>query len=92
MKEVVIILVVFSLAGFSILYVKKPAYSALSMERDSPLWLKVLVALLIYQVLLLFYGTVLGQFRFFWEKEKRLGRLLIRPFRRKARRRRPSAP
>ena len=32
---------------------------------------------MVYQVLLLAWGAVFGQFRFFWEKEKRLFRLLF---------------
>jgi hypothetical protein len=38
----------------------------------------------VYQVLLLGYGTILGQFRFFWAKEKKMAGWLARPFSRRA--------
>ena len=53
----------------------------------SPKWLwwtvKVLVVVPVYEVLLLSYGTLLGQRRFFVDKQRRLLRLLAKPFRRR---------
>ena len=74
--QVVIILIVFSVTGMSILYVKRPVFSLLHIPQDLTLWLRIPLVVAIYQVLLLFWGAVFGQFSFFWEKEKRLGRLL----------------
>ena len=74
--QVIIILIVFSVTGFSILYVKRPVFSLLHIPQDLTLWLRIPLVVAIYQVLLLFWGAVFGQFSFFWEKEKRLGRLL----------------
>ena len=76
--HVIAILVVFSLAGSSILYVKQPIYHALGIPADASLWIRIPLIVLFYQVLLLIWGTVFGQFRFFWEKEKKLGRFLLR--------------
>ena len=71
------ILIVFSLAGSSILYVKQPIYHALGISPDATRWIRYPLIILFYQVLLLIWGTLFGQFRFFWEKEKKLGKLLF---------------
>jgi len=83
--RVIAIFLAFSLAGSSILLVKQPVYHVLRVPQDASLWLKIPLAILMYQVLLLVWGAMLGEFRFFWEKEKKLGRWLARPFRRAAR-------
>ena len=75
--QVIVILIVFSLAGSSILCVKNPIYQVLHIPADATLWLKIPLMIMIYQVLLLAWGTLFGQFKFFWEKEKKLGRLLF---------------
>ena len=80
-RRVVIILVIFSITGISILLIKDMVYQWFRIPPDASLWIKVPVAILVYQVLLLLIGALFGEFRFFWEKEKRLGRLLLRPFR-----------
>jgi uncharacterized membrane-anchored protein len=72
--QVIIILVVFALTGFTILFIKKPIFDFLgiSMERGG-FWKTVLYLLLVlplYQIILLIWGFVFGQFGFFWEKEK----------------------
>jgi len=73
--QVIIILIVFALTGTSSLYVKKPIYYLIGIHAESPFWIKTLgfifIVLPLYQVLLLFYGFLLGQFTFFWEFEKR---------------------
>jgi hypothetical protein len=80
-REVIIVLIVFSLAGTSILFIRKPVYRLLHFSGDESWYIKVPLIILFYQVLLLFYGALLGQFRYFWEKEKKLFRLLSKPFR-----------
>ncbi|SEJ32126.1 hypothetical protein SAMN05192553_103237 [Cyclobacterium xiamenense] len=81
--QVVLVLVVFACTGFTILFVKKPIFSFLGVDTSSGGFYKTLLYLLLvlplYQVFLLFYGFIFGQFSFFWEKEKqflrRLGKL-----------------
>ncbi len=90
--QIVVILLVFSLAGSSILYVKGFVYEALHLSPNTSLWLKIPLFFFVYQILLLFYGTLLGQFRFFWEKEKKLFGFLIKPLQRKKRPFNRSAP
>ncbi len=74
-RQVFVILLVFALTGTSVLYVKKPFYALFGIATDSPWWAKTLgvlfIVLPIYQVLLLMFGFLLGQFKFFWAFEKR---------------------
>lgn len=76
--QVIVILLVFSLAGTSILFVKEPFFHLIHLPPDTSLWIKIPLTVLVYQVLLLAWGALLGHFRFFWEKEKRLFRFLGR--------------
>ncbi|WP_373521645.1 DUF6787 family protein [Aquiflexum sp.] len=74
LRQVVLVLIVFALTGFTILFIKKPIFDFLgiSMERGG-FWKTVLYLLLVlplYQIILLMWGFVFGQFDFFWEKEK----------------------
>jgi uncharacterized membrane-anchored protein len=74
LRQVILVLVVFALTGFTILFIKKPIFDFLgiSMERGG-FWKTVLYLLLVlplYQIILLMWGFVFGQFAFFWEKEK----------------------
>lgn len=75
------VLAAFSLAGSSLLFVGRPIL-AWVLPQDAPLWLTVVGYLLLmvplYQVLLLMWGTLFGQFRFFWKRQKKVGRFLLR--------------
>jgi hypothetical protein len=74
--QVIIILIVFALTGFSAMYIKRPIFNWLGIDAATPLWIRVLVwtitVLPAYQVLLLLYGSLFGQFTFFWNFEKRM--------------------
>ena len=76
---VIAILIAFSLAGMTVVRLKTPLL-ALLLPEDSPGWLRwtvyIIVIMPIYQVVLLAWGTLLGQFNFFWDKMKRIGQLL----------------
>ncbi len=72
--QVIIILVVFACTGITVLLLKRPLFYYLFEDGEVPLWATVvyyLVILPVYNVFLLFYGFVFGQFRFFWNFEKR---------------------
>ncbi len=75
LAQVVAILIVFSLTGFSVVFIEEWILSALGVPKEIPNWLHVVLFLLItlpvYQLLLLFYGFLFGQFKFFLEFEKR---------------------
>ncbi len=74
--QVIIILIVFALTGFSAMYIKRPIFNWLGIDAATPFWIRALVwtitVLPAYQILLLLYGSLLGQFTFFWNFEKRM--------------------
>ena len=72
--QVAIILLVFACTGFTVVFIKKPIFSYFFPEDNTPLWATVIYYILIlpiYNIFLLIYGFVFGQFRFFWNFEKR---------------------
>ena len=77
----VAILTAFTLAGLTTVRLKGPVMGWL-LPADAPGWLGWIIYLVImvpiYQLLLLGYGTLLGQFGFFWSKLKTVGRLIAR--------------
>ena len=76
--DIVLIMTVFSLAGMSVLKVNGYIMNFIGLNESTPIAIKSVVYILImfptYQVLLLLFGFCLGQFHFFWEKEKKLGK------------------
>jgi len=80
---IVAILLAFSLAGSTVVRITRPIMDWM-LPPHAPRWLwwtlRILVIVPIYEVLLLIFGTLLGQGRFFWHKQKQLGRFLARPF------------
>jgi len=74
--QVILILVVFACTGTTVLLLKKPIFAALYPE-GVPTAAKIVYWILIlpiYNVILLVYGFIFGQFKFFWEFEKRMFR------------------
>jgi len=72
--QVFIILIVFACTGLTVLFLKRPVFSYFFNDGPMPLWVSVVYYILIlpiYNVFLLFYGFIFGQFRFFWNFEKR---------------------
>lgn len=70
---------IFAISGTSTLFVKIPLYAVLGITEDTDTWVKVLLYLVAitpaYFAVLLFYGFIFGQFRFFWAFTKKfLGR------------------
>jgi len=80
--DVLLILVTFSLAGMFILYERKPIFHLFGIQPDTPFWIKTCVYIPVvfplYQINLLVFGFLLGQFGFFWEKEKAMVRFFKR--------------
>jgi Na+-driven multidrug efflux pump len=72
--QVVVVLVVFACTGFTVLFIKKPILHFLAGKQEDSVTASVIYYLLIlplYNVILLAYGFLFGQFKFFWEFEKR---------------------
>lgn len=74
--QVVVILIVFSITGFTSLYIAKPILEivGLHQETTNP-WiyrpLRILLIFPFYQVLILIYGWLFGQFDFFYNFVKK---------------------
>ncbi len=75
--QVVIILFVFSITGFTALFIAKPILNVLGLpqETTNP-WiyrpLRILLIFPFYQVLIVAFGWLFGQFEFFWNFEKKM--------------------
>lgn len=77
--QVVIVLVVFACTGITVMLAKEYILIFLLGEDGNTKLASVLYYIFIlpiYNVVLLFYGFVFGQFSFFWEFEKRTFRRL----------------
>ena len=72
-----VIFFVFAITGTLALWVAKPLLSLLNIEQELlPAWvfwpLRIFVIFPIYQILIVFIGALFGQFKFFWEFEKKI--------------------
>jgi hypothetical protein len=80
--DYLLILVVFAVTGSTAAVVGRWLMPFTGLEGG---WQYVVVYILlitpIYQVLLLGYAFLFGKFHYFWEKQKKLGRWLAKPFR-----------
>ena len=75
--EMIRVFIVFSITGSSSVFVGKPVMALIGITKDNlntgVYWtLYIVVGLLFYQVLLVFFGWLFGQFKFFWEFEKKM--------------------
>ena len=74
--QVILILVVFACTGFSVLFIKQPLFDLAGITAETSPWIRIPFYILTifpaYQVLLLMYGFLFGQFQFFWNFEKRM--------------------
>jgi hypothetical protein len=84
-RQVIIVLIVFACTGFSVMFLK-PVITELLFGDEKSTWFTIaywVLILPVYNALLLFYGLIFGQFRFFWKFEKRFfGRILRKKERR----------
>jgi manganese efflux pump family protein len=79
--QVVIIFFVFGITGSSSLKVGKPILEFFNINEGMSPWvfwpLRILIIFPVYQVLLLFFGALCGQFQFFWNMVKKtMGRMV----------------
>jgi hypothetical protein len=78
--QILAIILVFSIAGPTVIYLRGLYFHFLGFDENTSMLTKTIAYLLFifpaYQCLLLFYGFLLGQFKFFWKKEKALIRLI----------------
>lgn len=74
--QVLVVLLVFAATGTTILFLKRPIVAYFTGDGGNT-WFTVayyILILPIYNVFLLFYGFLFGQFSFFWEFEKKTWR------------------
>jgi len=81
--QFVVIFIVFAVTGSTSAYLSKPVLTWLGVVKDKSLawdWqyttLYIVLIFPIYQVLLLFFGFISGQFAFFWPFVKRMLKLV----------------
>lgn len=82
--QVLVVLIVFACTGFTVLLLKRPILGLVGEgAKDSTLYsiLYYLLILPFYQIVLLIYAFIFGQFKFFWAFEKRFFKRMGRIFR-----------
>jgi len=86
--QILLIFIVFGLTGSTVVYIKGYFFQLIGFTDTTPGWLKTTLYLIFifpaYQVLLLVYAFIFGQFDFFWNKMKKLGKGIKRLFSKKS--------
>lgn len=75
--ELIRIFIVFAVTGSSSMFVSRPIIAMLGITKENlnPLlyWvLFLIIGVIFYQLLLVFFGWLFGQFQFFWNFEKKM--------------------
>ena len=73
--QVILVLIVFSFTGFTVLFIKGPILNLISGGSEREWWMTAIyIALIlpIYNIILLLYGFIFGQFAFFWKYEQKV--------------------
>ena len=81
LRQVIIVLIVFACTGTTAMFLKKPIFAFLGVDSSVVWWQRTLIWCLTilpaYNILLLVYGFVFGQFTFFWNFEKNFFKRMI---------------
>jgi hypothetical protein len=75
--EMIRIFIVFAITGSSSALIGKPIMTLVGITKENlnpfVYWvLYIIIGLVFYQILLVFFGWLFGQFQFFWEFEKKM--------------------
>lgn len=75
--EMIRVFMVFAFTGTSSLYMGKPIIQLMGITKENlnPIvywFFYIIIGLIFYQILLVFFGWLFGQFKFFWEFEKKM--------------------
>ncbi|MGB3144310.1 MAG: DUF6787 family protein [Maribacter sp.] len=80
--QLIIIFIVFAITGSSSVFVAKPFLNFIGLQQSNfpEAWwggvlywfLRILLIFPFYQILLVIYGFIFGQFKFFWNFEKKM--------------------
>lgn len=81
--QLAIILIVFSVTGSAALIVRRFVFELIGITSETSMWLKVPLYIVVlipaYQILLIVIGAAFGQYRFFYEFQKKsIGRFYRR--------------
>ena len=73
--QLLLILVVFSVTGSAALVIRKMVFNWIGITPETSLWVKIPLFILVlfpaYQMMLLVIGSLVGQFRFFYDFQKK---------------------
>ena len=75
MRQVIFILMAFACTGFTVMFLKTPIVQWITGSESNQTLFTIIYYLLIlpiYNLILLIFGFIFGQFAFFWEFEKRM--------------------
>ena len=75
--EMIRVFIVFAVTGSSSLFVGRPIIKLIGITKENlnpfAYWfLYIIIGLIFYQILLVSFGWLFGQFKFFWEFEKKM--------------------
>lgn len=75
--QILIILIVFSITGFLAVLIAKPILNLIGVHPDDTsgflYWpIRIVIIFPSYQILLIIIGSLFGQFKFFWDFEKKM--------------------
>ena len=75
--EMIRVFMVFAVTGTSSMYISRPIIKLLGITKENlnPIlywFLFIIIGLIFYQILLVAFGWLFGQFKFFWEFEKKM--------------------
>ena len=77
--DFILIMAVFSLAGLGVSFSRRRIFILLGLNHAA-WWINIIAWLILivplYQLSTLFFSIFLGQFSFFWERQKAIGRVL----------------
>ena len=79
--QIIVILIVFAITGSTASYIGKPILNFLKISEDAlgsfGYWtIRIVLLFIMYQFMLVFFGWVFGQYKFFWNFEKKMLRRL----------------
>ena len=74
--QLFVILLVFAVTGSTAAKLAEPLTNLIGVSKDMGGWIywstRILIIFPIYQVLLVFFGWLFGEFKFFWKFEKKM--------------------
>lgn len=75
--QIIVILIVFAVTGSTASYIGKPILSFLNITTESfgelGYWIiRIVLLFIMYQFMLVFFGWLFGQHKFFWNFEKKM--------------------